>query len=572
MKKRSFRTFWHLFRGYWNSEHKWRARGLLAFVIGLNFASVYLLVRINSWYNEFYNALQQYAQESFWPLVGEFTALAFLYIIIAVYAIYLRQMLQIRWRTWMTDKYLAGWMQHQVYYRLQVLGSDTDNPDQRISEDINQFVTLTLQLLLGFLKQLTTLGAFGVVLWNLSGAFTVPLGSHEFVVYGYMFWFSLVYSILGTVGAHLVGRRLIGLNFDQQRYEADFRFNMMRVRENSESVAFYRGEDAENVGFKERFAHVISNYWQLMRQTKLLNFYVNGYAQLAIIVPLVLAAPRYFGGEMALGGLMQTVSAFGRVQDALSYFVESYDTIAQLAAVIRRLSTFTEHMEQAQALEDGVAHEQSAAGGESALALSDLDVALPDGRQLMQDCTVTLPAGSRVLVTGASGAGKSTLLRTLAGIWPYGSGQVTIGQGSRALFLPQRPYLPLGSLRRALAYPRTAAGTDEELVTALRDVGLERLVGDLDRIDDWSRILSLGEQQRLAFARVLLVKPQWVFLDEATSALDEPREQEMYELLKKRLPGLSIVSVGHRSTLFAQHEEELHLTGDGSWTLQPIGG
>ena len=571
MKKRSFRTFWHLFRGYWNSEHKWRARGLLAFVIGLNFASVYLLVRINSWYNEFYNALQQYAQGSFWPLVGEFTALAFLYIIIAVYAIYLRQMLQIRWRTWMTDRYLAGWMQHQVYYRLQVLGSDTDNPDQRISEDINQFVSLTLQLLLGFLKQLTTLGAFGVVLWNLSGAFTVPLGSHEFVIYGYMFWFSLVYSVLGTVGAHLVGRRLIGLNFDQQRYEADFRFNMMRVRENSESVAFYRGEDAENVGFKERFARVISNYWQLMRQTKLLNFYVNGYAQLAIIVPLVLAAPRYFGGEMALGGLMQTVSAFGRVQDALSYFVESYDTIAQLAAVIRRLSTFTEHMEQAQALEDGVVHEESTAG-ESALALAGLDVALPDGRQLMQDCTVTLPAGSRVLVTGASGAGKSTLLRTLAGIWPYGSGQVTIGQGSRALFLPQRPYLPLGSLRRALAYPRTAAGTDEELVTALRDVGLERLVGDLDRIDDWSRILSLGEQQRLAFARVLLVKPQWVFLDEATSALDEPREQEMYELLRKRLPGLSIVSVGHRSTLFAQHEEELHLTGDGSWTLQPIGG
>ena len=571
MKKRSFRTFWHLFRGYWNSEHKWRARGLLALVIGLNFASVYLLVRINSWYNEFYNALQQYAQGSFWPLVGEFTALAFLYIIIAVYAIYLRQMLQIRWRTWMTDRYLAGWMQHQVYYRLQVLGSDTDNPDQRISEDINQFVSLTLQLLLGFLKQLTTLGAFGVVLWNLSGAFTVPLGSHEFVIYGYMFWFSLIYSILGTVGAHLVGRRLIGLNFDQQRYEADFRFNMMRVRENSESVAFYRGEDAENVGFKERFARVISNYWQLMRQTKLLNFYVNGYAQLAIIVPLVLAAPRYFGGEMALGGLMQTVSAFGRVQDALSYFVESYDTLAQLAAVIRRLSTFTEHMEQAQALEDGVVHEESTAG-ESALALAGLDVALPDGRQLMQDCTVTLPAGSRVLVTGASGAGKSTLLRTLAGIWPYGSGQVTIGQGSRALFLPQRPYLPLGSLRRALAYPRTAAGTDEELVTALRDVGLERLVGDLDRIDDWSRILSLGEQQRLAFARVLLVKPQWVFLDEATSALDEPREQEMYELLKKRLPGLSIVSVGHRSTLFAQHEEELHLTGDGSWTLQPIGG
>ena len=572
MKKQAFRTFWHLFRGYWNSEHKWKARGLLAFVIGLNFASVYLLVRINSWYNEFYNALQQYAQESFWPLVGEFTALAFLYIIIAVYAIYLRQMLQIRWRTWMTDTYLAGWMKHQVYYRLQVLGSDTDNPDQRISEDINQFVTLTLQLLLGFLKQLTTLGAFGVVLWNLSGAFTVPLGSHEFVIYGYMFWFSLVYSILGTIGAHLVGRRLIGLNFDQQRYEADFRFNMMRVRENSESVAFYRGEGAETVGFKERFAHVISNYWQLMKQTKLLNFYVNGYAQLAIIVPLVLAAPRYFGGAMQLGGLMQTVSAFGRVQDALSYFVESYDTIAQLAAVVRRLSTFTEHMETAQSLVDGVAHETAAAAGEEALTLASLDVALPDGRRLMRDCTVTLPAGSRILVTGAPGAGKSTLLRTLAGIWPYGSGRVTIGAKRRVLFLPQRPYLPLGSLRRALAYPKAATGTDAELTAALNGVGLGHLISKLDMVDDWSRILSLGEQQRLAFARVLLVKPSWVFLDEATSALDEPREQAMYELLRTRLPGLSIVSVGHRSTLYAQHDEELHLTGDGGWSLQPIGG
>lgn len=569
MKKNFARTFWHLFRGYWSAEHKWRARGLLAFVIGLNFASVYLLVRINSWYNEFYNALQEYQYGSFWPLVGEFTALAFLYIIIAVYAIYLRQMLQIKWRTWMTEKYLSGWMKHQVYYRLQVLGSDTDNPDQRISEDINQFVTLTLQLLLGFLKQLTTLAAFGVVLWNLSGALTVPIGSHEFTIYGYMFWFSFLYSVVGTFCAHLVGRRLIGLNFDQQRFEADFRFNMMRVRENSESVAFYRGEPAEGVGFKERFARVIQNYWQLMRRTKLLNFYVNGYGQLAIIVPLVLAAPRYFGGAMQLGGLMQTVSAFGRVQDALSYFVDSYDTIAQLAAVIRRLATFTEHMEQAQALTDGVARER---GGEGALALSGLDVALPDGRRLMRDCTLTLPAGSRVLVTGASGSGKSTLLRTLAGIWPYGSGRVTLPEGSRVLFLPQRPYLPLGTLRQALAYPQTAAaaGSQQAMEAALHDVGLGRLASRLDQTDDWSRILSLGEQQRLAFARVLLVKPQWVFLDEATSALDEPREQEMYRLLRERLPGLSIVSVGHRSTLFAQHDEELHLAGDGSWDVRAI--
>ena len=566
-KRKAMQSFWQLFKGYWNSEHKWKARGLLAFVIGLNFFSVYLMVQINSWYNEFYNALQQYQVDAFWPLVGQFTALAMLNIVIAVYAIYLRQMVQINWRTWLTDHYLSKWMKEQVYYRLQVLKSDTDNPDQRISEDINQFVSLTLQLLIGFLKQMTTLGAFGVVLWNLSGAFTVPIGSHEFVIYGYMFWFSLAYSAIGTVCAHLVGRKLIGLNFDQQRFEADFRFNMMRVRENSESVAFYRGEQPENVGFHERFARVIKNFWQLMRQTKILNFYVNGYAQLAIIVPLVLAAPQYFAGTMALGGLMQTVSAFGRVQDALSYFVESYDTIAQLAAVVRRLSTFTEHMQEVAGIENGVHRGEAAA---AQLSLADLEVQLPDGRALLQDCTLQLPQGSHALVTGSSGCGKSTLLRTLAGIWPYGKGELKLPAGSRVLFLPQRPYLPLGSLRRALYYPLSASGGEEQLKNVLRQVGLEKFIERLDMVDDWSRILSLGEQQRLAFARVLLVRPDWIFLDEATSALDKPREQEMYALLKSSLPESSIVSVGHRSTLFAQHETELHLAGDGSWQLRPI--
>jgi len=565
--KNSFRALWVLFKGYWNSEEKWRARGLLAFVIGLNFAAVYLLVRINSWYNDFYNALQGYEEELFWPLVGEFTGLAFLYILIAVYAIYLRQMLQLKWRTWMTDQYLARWMKGQVYYRLQVLRSDTDNPDQRISEDINQFVTLTLQLLIGFLKQLTTLAAFSVVLWNLSGAFTVPLGSYSFEIYGYMFWFSLLYSAIGTVLVHFVGRKLIGLNFDQQKYEADFRFNMMRVRENSESVAFYGGELPETAGFKERFAKVISNYWQLMKQTKILNFYVNGYAQLAIIVPLVLASPQYFSGGMALGGLMQTVSAFGRVQDALSYFVDSYDVIAQLAAVVHRLSGFTGHMEDVAGIEGKV--ERSAAG-KGSMGLQDLEVNLPDGRVLLDGCTLELAQGTRLLIMGASGCGKSTLLRMLAGIWPFGKGKVTIPQGDKVLFLPQKPYLPLGSLRRALYYPLSASGSEEQMAEVLRKVGLSHFIEKLDDIDDWSRILSLGEQQRLAFARVLLVKPQWLFLDEATSALDEPREQEMYELLGRELPHTGIISVGHRSTLLAQHGQELRLDGDGGWEFQPI--
>ena len=561
-----FKVFWHLCRGYWKSDQKWKALGLLGVVIALNFAAVYLLVQLNNWYNTFYNALQGYEAELFWPLVGEFTGLALLYIVIAVYAIYLRQMLQINWRSWMTDKYLSLWMEGQAYYRLQVLGSDTDNPDQRISEDINQFVSLSLQLFVGFLKELTTLGAFAVVLWNLSGAFTVPIGGHEFVIYGYMFWFSLLYSLLGTGAAHLVGRKLIGLDFDQQRYEADFRFNMMRVRENSESIAFYRGEAPEGAGFRERFGRVIGNFWQLMRQTKLLNFYINGYAQLAVIVPLVLAAPQYFAGTMALGGLMQTLSAFGRVQDALSYFVTSYDSLAQLAAVIRRLGTFSMHIEEAIAVENGVMRKE----GEGELVLKELTVALPDGRELVQDMEAAFPAGTRVLVMGSSGCGKSTLLRTLAGIWPYGRGEVSLPASSRVLFLPQRPYLPLGSLKEALSYPSGVHADNETLKKVLEQVALSSLEDKLEQVDDWSRILSLGEQQRLAFARVLLKKPDWVFLDEATSALDEDREQEMYELLRAELPDLGIMSVGHRSTLTAQHEETLTLDGRGGWRLAEL--
>ena len=566
MKLPLMRSFWQLFKGYWSSPEKWKARGLLTSVIVLNLIMVYLLVRINDWYRIFYDALQAYDWSSFWPLIGEFTALALIYIVIAVYAVYLRQMLTINWRTWMTEQYLARWMQGQVYYRLQVLRSDTDNPDQRISEDINQFVSLTLTLLVGVLKQLTTLGAFAVVLWNLSGALTIPVGSAALTIYGYMFWLSLLYSGLGTYFVHLVGKKLIRLNFDQQRYEADFRFSMMRVRENSESIAFYRGETAETIGFKERFANVIQNYWGLMRRTKLLNFYVNGYGQLAIIFPLIMAAPRYYAGEMALGGLMQTMSAFGRVQDALSFFVDSYGSIAELAAVIQRLSGFTAHMENAAQVQSGILRTQEDA---DALALRNLTIALPESGILLSACTLTLPRGSRVLVTGTSGAGKSTLLRALAGIWPYGSGSVALPMGSVRIFLPQRPYLVLGSLRRALTYPRTAAPPDTETVRILHRVGLAHLIDRLDETDDWSRILSLGEQQRLAFARILLIRPDWIFLDEATSALDEPRERALYELLSQELPAASIISVGHRSTLFALHDTELHLANQ-TYTYQEI--
>lgn len=567
--KKLYQMAWRLMSSYWHSQEKWKARGLLAGVIALTLGQVYMLVLLNGWNNDFYNALQQRAFESFWPLIGQFAGFAFLHIIFAVYAVYVRQILEIKWRNWMTDKYLDRWLGHQTYYRLQVAGQDDmDNPDQRIADDVNSFVNLTLSLFVGVLKQATSLVAFVVILWNLSGSLDIPLGDTVLSVPGYMVFVTLIYSVVGTWLAHKVGRKLIRLNYDQQRFEADFRFSMVRVRENSESVAFYGGEKPELQNFRERFALVIGNFWGLMKRTKLLNFYVNGYAQIAIIVPVLMCAPQYFNGTMQLGGFMQTISAFGRVQDALSYFVESYDSIAQYVAVIRRLGGFAGHMEEAEALTSSFDFTQNTS---NALQLWQMDIALPDGRQLAEKLSIAVPAGKRLLISGGSGAGKSTLLRAIAGIWPYGTGEISLPTGWRTMFLPQRPYLPLGSLRRAIYYPQPVPeNIEDNLAGLLERFGLQNLAGQLDAVDDWSRILSLGEQQRLAFIRILLLRPDIVFLDESTSALDEPREAQAYEILHQMLPQMAVVSVGHRSSLLNCHDKQLVLAGDGYWKLQDI--
>lgn len=567
--KKLYQMAWRLMSSYWHSQEKWKARGLLAGVIALTLGQVYMLVLLNGWNNDFYNALQQRAFESFWPLIGQFACFAFLHIIFAVYAVYVRQILEIKWRNWMTDKYLDRWLGNQTYYRLQVAGQDDmDNPDQRIADDVNSFVNLTLGLFVGVLKQATSLVAFVVILWNLSGSLDIPLGDTVLSVPGYMVFVTLIYSVVGTWLAHKVGRKLIRLNYDQQRFEADFRFSMVRVRENSESVAFYGGEKPELQNFRERFALVIGNFWGLMKRAKLLNFYVNGYAQIAIIVPVLMCAPQYFNGTMQLGGFMQTISAFGRVQDALSYFVESYDSIAQYVAVIRRLGGFAGHMEEAEALTSSFDFTKNTS---NALQLWQMDIALPDGRQLAEKLSIAVPAGKRLLISGGSGAGKSTLLRAIAGIWPYGTGEISLPTGWRTMFLPQRPYLPLGSLRRAIYYPQPVPeNTDDNLAGLLERFGLQKLAGQLDAVDDWSRILSLGEQQRLAFIRILLLRPDIVFLDESTSALDEPREAQAYEILHQLLPQMAVVSVGHRSSLLHCHDKQLVLAGDGYWKLQDI--
>ena len=548
------RQAWDLAWPYWKSDERWSAIGLLVSVIALNLFAVWLNVRLNTWNNDFYNALQQYNWIEFWRQFGIFGIIAFALIVDAVYSLYLRQILHIRWRRWLTEHFLHRWLDDQQYYRMQLDQSVTDNPDQRISDDLDSFATMSLGLSLGLLSSFVTLVSFLSILWVLSGALTVPLGGGARIsIPGYMVFAALIYAVAGTFLTRWIGYPLVRLGFNQQRYEADFRFSLVRLRENAENVAFYGGEARELDTFQTRFGRIIENWWGIIRRRKKLTWLTTGYGQLAIVFPFIVAAPRYFNKVIQLGGLMQIASAFGQVQDSLSFIISSYTEIAQYQAVVQRLSGFGERMDEITAQRQAVQPIAIERGGVG-VEVEALDLNLPDGSPLRHDLALAAGPGNALLITGPSGAGKSTLLRALAGLWPFGRGRIRVADGD-ALFLPQRPYLPLGTLADALAYPRAAAGLARaNLVEALRAVGLPQLAERLDEEGNWAQRLSIGEQQRLAFARVLLARPEIVFLDEATSALDEAAEMSLYRLLRDASWQPTIVSVGHHRTLRRFHD------------------
>ncbi|WP_337366423.1 ABC transporter ATP-binding protein/permease [Phascolarctobacterium sp.] len=559
-KGKFLRDVWHLTKSYWQSEEKRKAYVLLATIVALTLGVVYMLVQLNKWNNAFYNALQNYQTEMIFDQLIRFSWLAVIYIILAVYAFYLQQVLVVNWRRWLTNRYIDEWLKNKTYYRLQMFGSDTDNPDQRISEDVRLFVEMTLKFSIGLLKALCTFVSFVFILYELSGSLEFTFGGKVWHINGYLVWVALVYSVLGTWITHVVGRKLVSLNFIQQRYEADFRFSMMRMRENAESVAFYSGEQQEGGVFKKRFRLLLDNFWQIVQKQKQLVWLNSGYSQIAIIFPFVVVMPRYLRKEITLGGLMQVASAFGRVQDSLSYFVDMYASLAEWRAVVERLTGFGLHMREVKQ-ENPQLYLDRVVSSDAAIAASKLQVELPGDKVLLADVNFTLEHGphKNILIKGASGSGKSTLLRAISGIWPYVRGTLTIPSAEKLMFIPQKPYLPLGTLREALLYPGTRQKTDEELVMLLEQCRIGYLAKDLYVEADWSHVLSGGEQQRLAFVRALIYQPEWLFLDEATSALDEATEAVMYKLVEQLMPTTTVVSIGHRSTLNSFHQIEMFI-------------
>ena len=550
-------------------------RGFLLGIILVNFVQTYLLILFNEWQGALFDSFQNMDEAAFWLLVTTFLFLATNWVVFAVTEYLFGQYMLIRWRRHMSRQYVSDWLRDDRHYRIQFLGERADNPDQRISEDIRTYVTSTYSIASNLFSTFLTLAAFIQLLWGLSTLFAVEAGQgHGFIVWltsvpGFLVWVCLVYAVFATVVGHLIGRPLIRKNYQKERTEADFRFGMARLREYSEQVALLDGKGAERAALFRKYDHQVDATLSLVQTTRDFRIFNFSIGQMTDVLPYVLVAPAYFAGVGSLGGLQQTAGAFSRVQGGFTVFLDLYETLAAYKAAVNRVNGFRAAMEEASDLAGASRPIAHALVADRDVEVKGLSLVLPDGREISRIEALRFVPGETTLVTGASGSGKSTLFRAIAGIWPFGKGRVEVPEGKELMLLPQRPYIPLGTLRAALTYPGEAdAFGDAEIAEAMKSMGLGHLLSRLDESAYWGQALSGGEQQRVAIVRALLKKPDWLFLDEATAALDEPMEEKVYQVLRDRLPNATIVSIGHRQTLRGFHDRfvEMRANADGTFT------
>lgn len=558
-----------LIKAYWQSSQR---VSVYLFTFAILFMTVLLVgfdVVFNYWYNYFYNALQAYDVHTTVQLLVAFCVLAAFYIILQVYRYYITQTFSLRWRRWLTDQFLNRWLQSRGYYLLENFDQKTDNPDQRIQEDVGALITNTIDLTVGLVSAVTTFPAFLYILWTLSGVLTINLGSWgTYHIHGYLVWAGLIYNFIGTICTFKIGRPLVNLNFEQQRREATFRYAAIDLRTHAEHVALYRGEDHQKSILKDLFGNVLSNWYQIILRQKKLLWFTGSFNQAAVLLPLLVALPNYFGKVFLLGGLMQSIRAFSSVQDSLSYLVNAYTTIAVWKAINKRLTTFLNHLTEAESeakKEDKVIFTEEP---KNTITAKDMNIKMPHGEPLLANINQKFVHGQHYVIKGPSGIGKSTFVRTLAGIWPFASGEVEFPANKNIMFLPQKAYMPIGTLAEAIMFPdKHQTESDEKLIKILHDCHLDNLIPRLKETALWSEQLSPGEQQRIAFARVLLHKPDWVFMDESTSMLDMNNEAHLYKLIRERLPHCSVVSVGHHPSVDKHHD---HIVDMSKYSAKPI--
>ena len=545
---------WNIAKPYWISKEKYKSLILIISVIILNLLTIYMTVKINKWYNVFYSDIQRYDKIAFFKAINQFCIIVICAISFQLLAFYLRKILEARWRRWLTKYYLNNWLYQQSYYNARFLQQVSDNPDQRISEDINSFIVISLDLTLGLLNSIVTLASFVVILWNISGPLQFTLYNHQISITGYMVYVAVLYAIIGTYITFKIGKPLIKLNFKQQSYEANFRYGLMRIREYSEDIAFYKGETQEKSGLIKHYTNLVNNFFAIIYRQLKINVFNIGYSQLAVIFPFVVSAPRYFAKTIQLGDLMQISSAFGKVQDSLSYFIEAYSSIAGWRAVVYRLHGFEDMVTNTSKLD-----KIKITSSDYYLKLENFTLNLPNGQNLAKNIQISLKSGDRLLIIGRSGVGKTTLLRAIAQLWPFTHGAISQKPNLSSLFVAQKPYMPLGSLKDTICYPQiNNLLSDRELINLLEQFNLNHLTEQLNIVANWSNELSIGEQQRIAFCRILVNQPDIVYLDESTSALDEESEELMYKTLIEKLPNSAIISIGHRSTIKKWHNQELN--------------